>query len=316
MTEHHDDKEDHGLEQFFENEPKPTTLEAFELKIKSFAEEHFAAGRKVVVVTSGGTTVPLEKNTVRFIDNFSTGSRGSACAEYFVRKGYAVLFVFRTGSLEPWTRRIQAVQDNLLDYISPDGMKLIGTEEELSKLQTVAKEYHEVKKSNLLLKIPFQSIQEYMFLLRSSSMIINSVQKGSILFLAAAVSDFYIPYQKMTAHKIQSAQAGLVVELDNVPKALGFVRSVWAPDCFTVTFKLETDANILSHKVQKSFSKYGQHAVVANVLHTRFNKVDIFAADGTKTELEIRDKDHDLNEDIVDLISELHTTWLASLPQK
>lgn len=35
----------------------------------------------VVLVTSGGTSVPLEKNTVRSIENFSTGSRGAKSAE-------------------------------------------------------------------------------------------------------------------------------------------------------------------------------------------------------------------------------------------
>ena len=29
----------------------------------------------VALVSSGGTTVPLEQKTVRFIDNFSTGGR-------------------------------------------------------------------------------------------------------------------------------------------------------------------------------------------------------------------------------------------------
>ena len=38
--------------------------------------------RKIVIITSGGTTVPLEKNTVRFIDNFSTGARGATSAEF------------------------------------------------------------------------------------------------------------------------------------------------------------------------------------------------------------------------------------------
>ena len=28
---------------------------------------------KVILITSGGTSVPLEKNTVRSIENFSTG---------------------------------------------------------------------------------------------------------------------------------------------------------------------------------------------------------------------------------------------------
>lgn len=40
-----------------------------------------ASGRPVVLVTSGGTKVPLEKNAVRFIDNFSTGTRGSRLVE-------------------------------------------------------------------------------------------------------------------------------------------------------------------------------------------------------------------------------------------
>ncbi len=37
---------------------------------------------KIVCVTSGGTSVPLEKNTVRSIENFSTGKRGASSAEY------------------------------------------------------------------------------------------------------------------------------------------------------------------------------------------------------------------------------------------
>ena len=55
-----------------------------------------------MVVTSGGTLVPLEKNMVRFIDNFSTGSRGSKSAEWFLAHGYAVVFMHRTGSIRPF----------------------------------------------------------------------------------------------------------------------------------------------------------------------------------------------------------------------
>lgn len=33
------------------------------------------------LITSGGTSVPLEKNEVRSIENFSTGKRGSLLAE-------------------------------------------------------------------------------------------------------------------------------------------------------------------------------------------------------------------------------------------
>jgi hypothetical protein len=39
----------------------------------------------LAVVTSGGTTVPLEKRCVRFVDNFSQGSRGALSAEEFLK---------------------------------------------------------------------------------------------------------------------------------------------------------------------------------------------------------------------------------------
>lgn len=40
--------------------------------------------RPIVCVTSGGTTVPLEKRCIRFIDNFSGGTRGALSTEYFL----------------------------------------------------------------------------------------------------------------------------------------------------------------------------------------------------------------------------------------
>ena len=58
----------------------------------------------------GGTTVPLEVNTVRFVDNFSAGTRGSASAEYFLAAGYAVVFLHREKSLCPYTRHIDSYQ--------------------------------------------------------------------------------------------------------------------------------------------------------------------------------------------------------------
>ena len=46
----------------------------------------------------GGTIIPLEKNTVRFIDNFSTGNRGAASSEYFLAQGYVASLDLRTPS--------------------------------------------------------------------------------------------------------------------------------------------------------------------------------------------------------------------------
>lgn len=54
--------------------------------------------------------MPLEHNTVRFVDNFSAGTRGSASAEYFLDHGYAVIFMHRLKSLEPFTRHFTGQQ--------------------------------------------------------------------------------------------------------------------------------------------------------------------------------------------------------------
>ena len=44
---------------------------AISRKLQTFLK--IRTDKPLVLVTSGGTTVPLEMNTVRFIDNFSTG---------------------------------------------------------------------------------------------------------------------------------------------------------------------------------------------------------------------------------------------------
>lgn len=74
-----------------------------------------------LVFQSGGTTVPLEHNTVRFVDNFSAGTRGSASAEYFLDNGYAVIFMHRLKSLEPFTRHFSGQQIfDMLDVVDTD----------------------------------------------------------------------------------------------------------------------------------------------------------------------------------------------------
>ena len=45
----------------------------------------------VVFLTSGGTSIPLEKNTVRSIENFSSGKRGALMTEYFLQNNYYVI---------------------------------------------------------------------------------------------------------------------------------------------------------------------------------------------------------------------------------
>lgn len=44
----------------------------------------------------------LERNTVRMIENFSTGARGSKSAEVFLQNDCKLIFLHRKGSLFPF----------------------------------------------------------------------------------------------------------------------------------------------------------------------------------------------------------------------
>lgn len=57
------------------------------------------------------------------------------------------------------------------------------------------------------------------------------------------------PPPSQAEHKIQSREGQLTLDLQQVPKALGVLTSTWAPKAIVVSFKLETDEDILVHKV-------------------------------------------------------------------
>jgi phosphopantothenate---cysteine ligase (ATP) len=128
--------------------------------------------------------------------------------------------------------------------------------------------------------------QEYT-LHKNSDCYDRNLQKKPILYLAAAVSDFYIPYDILPEHKIQSRDIkpeplssdqtvevknhdenlspALTIHLYKTQKLLSLVRQL-APELVMVSFKLETDANILEKKVEKSFEENGSDFIIGNLL--------------------------------------------------
>ena len=62
--------------------------------------------KKTILITSGGTSVRLEKNTVRTIENFSTGKRGALSAEEFLKNDYNVIYLYRENSCLPFYNKL------------------------------------------------------------------------------------------------------------------------------------------------------------------------------------------------------------------
>ena len=54
----------------------------------------------------------------------------------------------------------------------------------------------------MLLKVEFTSVTEYLNLLEIISRTLNANKVPTIMFLAAAVSDFYLPEDTLATHKI------------------------------------------------------------------------------------------------------------------
>ncbi|KAI9037078.1 phosphopantothenate--cysteine ligase CAB2 [Aspergillus affinis] len=294
---------------YFNNFPPPKSLPKHEALARAFIDYHVEANRRVVLVTSGGTTVPLENQTVRFIDNFSAGTRGATSAEYFLQEGYAVIFLHRQFSLLPYSRHYSHSTNCFLDFMDEappsestgsDHGSVVVRSEYQNEMRDVLRKYRYAKKNNLLLLLPFTTIAEYLFELRSLSQLMRPLGPNALFYLAAAVSDFFIPRDRMSEHKIQSSELPpefskseeavdssdiytgglnatapgnskkLVIDLDPVPKFLHRLVDGWAPEgSMIVSFKLETDPNLLVYKAQTALKRYSHHLVIGNMLSTR-----------------------------------------------
>lgn len=55
---------------------------------------------------------------------------------------------------------------------------------------------------------------------------------------------------------MQSGQGAPTISLQLVPKMLAPLVSLWVPNAFVVSFKLETDENLLIAKARESLAKY------------------------------------------------------------
>lgn len=273
---------DDSQSRYFTDNPPPKVLPKHEALVREFVEYHSSTNpeARIALVTSGGTTVPLENQTVRFIDNFSAGTRGATSAEYFLQNGYAVIFLHRQYSLLPYSRHYSHSTNCFLDFMDESSEGVVVREEYQMKMKRVLEEYHYAKKNRLLLLLPFTTITDYLFELRSLATLLQPLGSRALFYLACAVSDFYIPRDKMAEHKIQSSEIQngkksgdgkqLVVELDPVPKFLTTLIKQWAPSgSMVVSFKLETDPNLLVSKAEQALERYGHDLVIGNLLTTR-----------------------------------------------
>ncbi|XP_053546535.1 phosphopantothenate--cysteine ligase isoform X2 [Bombina bombina] len=134
-----------------------------------------------------------------------------------------------------------------------------------------------------------------------------------MFYLAAAVSDFYIPASEMPEHKIQSSSGPLQITMKMVPKMLSPLVKDWAPKAFVISFKLETDPSILIERARKALATYSHQVVVANVLDSRRSYV-VVVTNTAETKLDVTEEEEKTGVEIEDkIIKDLtarHTSFI------
>ena len=242
----------------------------------------------IVLISSGGTSAPLEKNTVRSVENFSTGKRGARSAEYFLKAGHPVIFFHRPDTVMPFAIEIKSDFDDMLLKMDPSKPVDSQFRQRLELYQKYNKDTSPF--GRLLCKVPFTTVEDYLQGLEEINRDLAKNNYMSINYLAAAVSDFYMPSSKMAEHKIQDIGKdgqSFNLTLEPVPKKLALIKSEWNPNTVLISFKLETDSQILEQKALGAMDKYGVDMVVANELQTRRNQVVIYKKDKSFESLKV-----------------------------
>lgn len=341
-----------SVEDFFASSPPLQDGAAARGALAAFVASAAAARARVALVSSGGTTVPLERRCVRFIDNFSSGSRGAASAEAFVQAGYRVVFLHRGGghSARPYERHLPRETLDILEAVQSTSGDTDGGEgggsgagsdvgshdvgasdatvhvraEYAAEAARALRRRDAAVVSGQLLLLPYTTLFEYLQMLRASCEALRPLGSRAVTYLAAAVADFYIPWDAMEEHKIQSGggnAGGLNLQLHAVPKMLGELRHVWAPHALCVSFKLETDPGMLVSKARSALDRYDMHCVVANLLTTRYQRVLMCSRVGGSGEsseryveqpIERKEGGAELEVAIIAHVAELHARHIAA----
>ena len=188
------------------------------------------------------------------------------------------------------------------------------------KILHLLRDYDAAKSENRLLSISFTSLADYMWYLRLLCERISHFGPRVLLYLAAAVSDFYIPASEMPEHKMQSSEGAPKLQLQLVPKMLRPLVKFWVPKAYTISFKLETDPELLETKAKKALENYNHQLVIANLLHDRKRRVKFVGRSNTPDEaayytklVELSDNEFEtgveIEEKIIGLLYNMHKNF-------
>jgi phosphopantothenate-cysteine ligase len=116
----------------------------------------------------------------------------------------------RQHSLQPFSRHYSHSTNPFLDFLELEERQENGTEDKNASppaitvrssdhLRDVLSQYKAVHRAGTLHTLTFVTVNEYLWLLRAVSKELNALGRKAMYYLAAAVSDFFLPREKMVS---------------------------------------------------------------------------------------------------------------------
>lgn len=144
----------------------------------------------------------------------------------FLKRGYKVIFFHKKGSIRPFEVKCA---EGLISVKEGE----LHIEKNHAEYSSFVKNLENKKQySDHLLELEFESVFSYLYGLHALAGILQEFvtahKRTAAIYLAAAVSDFYVPLNEMSEHKIQSrdeqggssSKGGFAIYLQNTPKFL------------------------------------------------------------------------------------------------
>ncbi|UKJ90350.1 phosphopantothenate--cysteine ligase (ATP) [Theileria orientalis] len=242
---------------------------------------------RVIVITSGGTSVNLDRYGIRYIDNFSSGRRGSEIAEFFLSRGYLVLFLSRKTAHLPFIRFTND-HDNpyrLLESLKVGNDSSITVEggSEFKELIVKNIEGYSKYKSRLFLDY-FTTLSEYQDKFTVIVHFCKRFMQNVAYCLVAAASDFKFSNDSLMMDKFSSSNT-VNLRLEPLLKMRKIIRQISDGYPTVCCFKMSTNRTEMENAAKAMLLKpTSADMIVCNIFNERLTNVSIVFSDGpTKT---------------------------------
>jgi phosphopantothenate-cysteine ligase len=119
-----------------------------------------------------------------------------------------VIFLHRTHSLRPFSRHYSHSLNPFLDLleISPSEGSISVPTAQAIKLRPILAAYNKAQTEGTLLSVEYQTVNDYLWLLRGITGAMAPLGRRGMFYLAAAVSDFFLPEDRIVGVSQTSSQ--------------------------------------------------------------------------------------------------------------